>query len=323
VTPAYRGGVVLAEVVRSGFVEGRHHGSFAALDSGGSLVSSAGDPNGAIFPRSSNKPMQAAAMLRSGLRLPDPADLALVAASHRGEPFHIERVRAMLALGGLTENDLRCPGDLPIHEPSRHELVRAGIAPARVYMNCSGKHTGMLLTCITAGWSIVDYIDPDHPLQKGCRTAIEDLAGETVSAVGVDGCGAPVMAISLVGLARAFLNCVSAQSGTPERTVADAMRAYPEMMSGTDVDDAMLMRGVPGLLSKGGAEGVVAVAIPGTGAVALKIDDGAMRARMPVLVGALRRLGVESSVLDELQETPVLGGGVPVGSVRMVWDESR
>jgi L-asparaginase II len=131
------------------------------------------------------------------------------------------------------------------------------------------------------------------------------------------------MAISLVGLAGAFLNCVSAQSGTPERTVADAMRAYPEMMSGTDADDAVLMRGVPGLLSKGGAEGVHAVAVPGIGAVALKIDDGAMRARMPVLVEALRRLGLESAVLDELNETPVLGGGAQVGGVRCVWDESR
>jgi L-asparaginase II len=319
----YAGGVVLAEVVRSGFVEGRHHGSVAVLDGDGSLASSAGDPYGAIFPRSSNKPMQATAMLRAGLRLPDPADLALVSASHRGEPFHIQRVRAMLRLGGLTEDDLRCPPDLSIHEPSRHELVRAGIAPARVYMNCSGKHTGMLLTCLSAGWSLVDYTDPDHPLQKGCRTAIEDLAGETVGAVGVDGCGAPVMAISLVGLARAFLNCVSAESGTPERTVADAMRTYPEMMSGTEADDAVLMRGVPGLLSKGGAEGVLAVAIPGAGAVALKIDDGAMRARMPVLVEALRRLGVESAFLDELKETPVLGGGAAVGGVRCVWDESR
>ena len=114
----------------------------------------------------------------------------------------------------------------------------------------------------------------------------------------MDGCGAPVFAISLTGLARAFLRIVSAEPGTPERAVADAMRAHPELVSGTGADDARLMRGVPGLLSKGGAEGVVAVALPGIGAVALKIDDGAMRARLPVLVAALRRLGVDGPILD-------------------------
>ena len=102
----------------------------------------------------------------------------------------------------------------------------------------------------------------------------------------------------------------------PYGSPADAMRAHPELVSGTGRDDARLMHGVPGLLSKGGAEGVVAVAVPGAGAVALKIDDGAMRARMPVLVPALRRLGVDAPVLDELAETPLLGGGRPVGSVR-------
>ena len=312
----YQGGVALAEVLRSGFVEGRHHGSVAVLDASGRLVASAGDPYGPVFPRSSNKPMQAVAMLRSGLSLSDPADLALVAASHDAEPFHVQRVRSLLHSHGLSEADLRCPADLPLSDPARAAVLRDGGGPSPVLMNCSGKHTGMLLACLAAGWSIEDYTDPGHPLQKACRHAVEDLAGEWVSAVGVDGCGAPVMAISLCGLARAFLGVVSAAPGTARRTVADAMRAHPELVSGTGRDDARLMRGVPGLLSKGGAEGVVAVAVPGAGAVALKIDDGAMRARMPVLVPALRRLGVEAPVLDELAETPLLGGGRPVGAVR-------
>jgi L-asparaginase II len=153
-------------------------------------------------------------------------------------------------------------------------------------------------------------------LQKACRHAVEDLAGEWVSAVGVDGCGAPVMAISLSGLARAFLAWSRPRPGPPAAAVADAMRAHPELVSGTGRDDARLMHGVPGLLSKGGAEGVVAVAVPGAGAVALKIDDGAMRARMPVLVPALRRLGVDAPVLDELAETPLLGWWSPGRVVR-------
>ena len=315
---AYAGGVVLAEVVRSGFAESWHRGSVAVVDASGALTASVGDPHGAIFPRSSNKPLQAVAMLRSGLALTNPADLALVAASHAGEPYHVARVRAMLASGGLTEADLGCPADLPLDETSRDDLLRHGGDRGPVFMNCSGKHTGMLLTCRAADWSLSDYLSADHPLQRACRAAIEDLAGEPVAAVGVDGCGAPVMAISLVGLARAFARVVAAPAGSPERLVGDAMRAHPDLVSGTGREDLVLMRGIPGLLSKSGAEGVFAAAIPGVGAVALKIDDGHQRARMPVLVAALRDLGLAAPVLDELASPKVLGGGKSVGSVALL-----
>jgi L-asparaginase II len=308
-------GVLLAEVVRSGFVEGRHYGSVAVLDANASLASAAGEVTAPIFPRSSNKPMQAVGMLRAGLKLDSPADLALVAASHSAEPFHVERIRAMLAHADLDpERDLLCPPDFPLSESARIDLIRGGGGRARILMNCSGKHTGMLLTCRSAGWPIDNYTSPEHPLQVECRSAVEDLTGETVAAVGVDGCGAPVFALSLAGLARAFLRLVEALPGSHERAVADAMRAYPEHISGTHEDDARLMRGVPGLLAKGGAEGVVAVAVPGRGAVAIKIEDGGMRARMPVLATALRLLGVEA----DIPAVPLFGGGVPVGSVRAV-----
>jgi L-asparaginase II len=262
-------------------------------------------------------------MWRNGLRPPEPADLALVAASHHGEPFHVERVRALLASAGLDESDLRCPPDLPLAPDAREAVLRAGGSPSRVYMNCSGKHAGMLATCVAAGWTIGDYVEPDHPLQKSCRAAVEDLSGESVAAVGVDGCGAAVMAISLTGLARAFLRVVSAGPGTPERAVADAMRAHPEMMSGTGATDARLMRAVPGLLSKGGAEGVLAVAVPGVGAVAIKIDDGATRARPPVLVAAFGRLGLDAAGLREAADVPVLGGSRRVGLVRLARETSH
>src|SRR5262245_28667478 len=138
----YQGGIPVAEVVRSGFVEGRHHGSIVVLGPDGSMLAGAGDPHGPIFPRSSNKPIQAVAMLRHGLRL-DPPSLSLAAGSHSGEPMHVERVRSMLRSGGLTEGDLRCPPDLPIGDAARTDLIRAGTEPARVYMNCSGKHAAM------------------------------------------------------------------------------------------------------------------------------------------------------------------------------------
>ncbi len=301
---------VLAHVVRSGFVEGAHHGSVIVLGPTGAVVASTGDVDVPMFPRSSNKPAQAVGMVRNGLRVSQP-ELALAAASHSGEPFHVDAVRTVLATGGLDESALNCPPSYPLHVAS----ARAASGPTRLQMNCSGKHAAMLRTCQASSWKLEGYLEPDHPLQGALRDAVEDLAGERVAATGVDGCGAPLFALSLHALARTYLRLID---GT-EPDVADAMRAYPELVGGTGRDATLLMAGVPGLLAKDGAEGVYAVALPGVGAVALKIDDGAERARVPVLVSALRRLAVDAPVLDELAETPLLGGGVPVGAVRAVW----
>ncbi|MEV0393199.1 asparaginase [Polymorphospora rubra] len=317
----YAGGVPLAEVVRSGFVEGFHHGSVVVLDAAGRVLDAAGDVRAPVFPRSSAKPMQTLGMLRAGLPVTDPADLALVSASHHGEPPHLARVAALLHGAGLGEADLHCPPDLPIGAAAAETVLRAGGGPTRLRMNCSGKHAGMLLTCRAAGWPITGYWQPEHPLQRRLRATVEEFTGERVAATGVDGCGAPVLAVSLTGLATAFHRLVSAAPGTVERTVADAMRAYPAMVSGTgpDAEDNLLMGGIPGLLTKVGAEGVMAAALPGAGAVALKIDDGGRRARPPVLVSALRRLGVTAPVLAQLAEPPINGGGARVGEVRAVW----
>ena len=319
-TDLYAGGEPLAEVVRSDFVESRHSGSVAVLDAAGELHAWAGDAFGPIFPRSSSKPLQAVAMVRAGLRLA-PVELALVAASHRGQPFHVAGVRAILGATGLDERLLDCPADYPLADEARDDVVRAGGRRAPVLMNCSGKHAGMLRTCQRNGWPLGDYLAVDHPLQKHIETVFTELTGGPVAAVGVDGCGAPVLATSLRALAATFLRLVRAPEGSAEREVADAMRAFPDMVSGTDAEgfDTHLMRGVPGLLVKGGAEGVLAAAVPGKGAVALKIDDGGMRPRVPVLVSALARLGVHAEVLDELRLSDIHGGGRQVGSVRSVW----
>lgn len=310
-------GVPIAVVTRSGFVESVHHGSVVALDAAGAVVVDVGDTRVPVFPRSSNKPMQALAALRSGLDV-DGADLALVCGSHRGEPMHVDRALALLARHGLGEDDLRCPPDLPGNDAARNAVLRSGGPARRVYMNCSGKHSGMLAACVAAGWSTADYLDPDHPLQQRIRATVEQLAGEEVAAVGVDGCGAPVMAVTLTGLARAFSALVRAEPGTDLHRVAGAMRGHPELVAGTDEPDTVLMGGVPGLLIKGGAEGVHAAALADGGAVALKITDGSMRARMPVLCSVLRSLGARGAVLDQVAAVPVYGGGRPVGDVRLV-----
>lgn len=183
-------------------------------------------------------------------------------------------------------------------------------------MNCSGKHTAMLAACALNDWPTDSYLDPVHPLQKLVRMVIEEAAGERVSAVGTDGCGAPLMAIGLTGLARAFRHFVLAAPGTAEGRVADAMRAHPEYVAGTRRSDTWLMREVPGTLSKMGAEAVQAVALADGRALAFKIEDGGSRALGPVLARALQLLGVEAEVVGRIGRVPLLGGDAEVGAVR-------
>jgi L-asparaginase II len=305
---------VLAEVVRSGFVESRHRGIVVALAPNGTFAFTAGSANAAVLPRSSNKPLQAAAMLRAGLPL-DGELLALAAASHSGEDFHAQGVYDILDFAGLTAADLRCPPALPIDEPTARRLIRENETPeSRVRMNCSGKHAAMLATCIANDWPTETYMDLEHPLQQHIRETIEELAREPIAATGVDGCGAPLFALTLGGLARAYRALVLAEPGTPERQVADAMRKFPEWTSGTTRDENRLMADIPGLLLKGGAEGVDAFALPDGSAAALKIEDGAARARTPVTVAILAMLGAQPPA--ELATALVIGGGKPVGVLR-------
>ncbi len=307
------------EVVRSGFVESVHAGSVVALAPSGEVLAAAGDPDAPMLPRSANKPLQLVGMLRAGLALPPP-DLAVCASSHSGEPAHAERVRALLAGAGIPETALACPSALPLDEAAAAAVLRAGGGPEPVTMNCSGKHSAMLLTCAVNGWPLAGYAEPGHPVQVAIRAAVEDLAGRPVTAVAVDGCGAPLFGLTLAGLARAFARLVTAAPGTPERAVADAMRAHPDLVGGTGRDVSRLMAGAPGVLAKDGAEGVFAAATADGAAVAVKVADGTGRARTPLLVGALRQTGVHAAVLDELAQAPVLGGGHPVGSIRLAGD---
>lgn len=308
--------VDLVEVVRSGFVEGRHRGSLVVVDSDGSVLLARGDVASPAFPRSCNKLMQAAGLVELGYDGRDEL-LALAAASHDGEPHHVAGVRRILATVDLDDSALRTPPDWPLLESARDDLVRAGEGPAPVLMNCSGKHAAMIATCVGQGFPLDDYRAADHPLQQHLRGTVERLAGESVAAQGIDGCGAPVLAISLTALARAFSRSATAEQGSPERLVADAMRAHPEYVGGTGHLVTELMDGVPGLLVKDGAEGVLAGSLADGRAFALKVDDGAGRPRPVLAAGVLRSLGVDAEVLDRYDVAPLLGGGVPVGELRV------
>jgi L-asparaginase II len=306
---------VVAEVWRNDLVESVHHGSVVALDRDGSIAFTLGQPDVLTYPRSSAKPVQALAMARNGLDLTDEL-LALACASHPGERFHIDGVRRILDRAGLTPHDLQCIPDLPSHEESRRALLVTEQRPAPLFMNCSGKHAAMLTTAVRNGWPTTTYLDPGHPLQVAIRRTVEELAAEPVGRVAVDGCGAPLFGISLIGLARAFRAIATAADGTAEQRIRVAMNTYPEWVGGTGSELARLMRALPGALAKDGAEGVYAIGLPDGRAVALKIADGSARARSAVMVAALRRLGVTAEPLADLAEAPVLGHGEPVGALR-------
>lgn len=291
---------VLVEVVRSGFVESVHRGALVVARPDGSLRTALGDVTAPVFPRSANKPLQALGMLRAGLEIHD-RDLALVSASHTGELEHIRAALTLLTEAGLTEEDLHCPPE-----------------PRRAAMNCSGKHAGMLSTCVQRHWPMATYTDPEHDLQQMIAATITEYTEEPIAVTGTDGCSAPLFGFSLTGLARAFTKLYNSR-------VADAMRAYPWLVAGTGADDTQLMLAVPGMLVKGGAEGVHAATFPDGTAVALKIDDGSARGGAPLLVATLRALGAapespaDLSVVNNLgrRAGTILGGDQEVGEVRV------
>ena len=308
---------VVAEVVRNDFVESVHHGRVVAL-AGDNVLLSVGEVNAPIFPRSAMKPLQTLGMLRARWTPDDDEQIAVACASHSGEAVHLDVVRRILSSAGLDDDALDNTPGLPLTEVAAHDLILAGGGPDRLHQNCSGKHAAMLATCVARGWPTDSYRDPAHPLQSAIRETVEDIAGEPVAAVAVDGCGAPLFAVSCVAVARAFARLVTSPPGSHERRVADAMRAHPFLVGGTGRDVTALMTTETGLLVKDGAEGVCAAASADGVGVALKIDDGTGRARTPVLVEALRRVGV-TTIDPALGHVVVLGHGEPVGAVRTVF----
>ncbi|MFI7480821.1 asparaginase [Kocuria sp. M1R5S2] len=309
--------VPVAEQTRDGVVESVHHGSLVATDDSGRILLSAGDPLALFYPRSSLKPLQAVAMLRAGLGLPGPL-LALAAASHSGATPHRDGARRILAGHGADETDLENVPDLPYGSAERDAALRAGEGPSRLAQNCSGKHAAMVATCRVNGWRVRGYTDPAHPLQLLIAEVVAELTGEALGPASTDGCGTPLHAVPLRGMATAYARLAAAAPGTPEGRVASAMTGHPEHVAGEGRDVTELMRRVPGLLAKDGFEGLQLVGLPDGRGVAVKIADGADRARMPVTVQVLRRLGADPAALVGLDRVPVLGGGRTVGALHAV-----
>ena len=299
---------VLAEVVRSGVVESQHRGFLLALNADGSVNLELGDSSHLIFPRSTVKSFQGAAMVRNGLQL-EPRLLALGASSHSGSAEHIAAVREILATVNLDESALQCMLDKPLGDTERRAY--GDQSPTRIAMNCSGKHAAMLVTCVKNGWSIDNYLDADHPLQVACREELENLAGEKITLTSTDGCGAPLFLISVAGLARA-VRAITISTDIAHTSVLAASREFPEMVAGEGRLTTTMIREVPGLYMKDGVEAVEVASMPDGRTLVFKVSDGSLRPFRALVHAGLKRLGVESSYEVE----PVLGGGKVIGEVR-------
>jgi L-asparaginase II len=307
----------LAIVSRSGVDESVHFGALVALNSDGSIAFSVGDPEVTVFPRSATKPLQALAMVRAGLKLPA-EQLALVCASHSGQAIHQQTARDILATVNLDETALMNTAGFSIHVPTAHEVIRSGGGKTPIQMDCSGKHAGMLATCVLNGWTTDNYLHPEHPMQIAITNTITDVTGVAPVAIGTDGCGAPAHVIPLVHLARAMRALAVGDAGPEGRQVFDAMEQFPHMVAGDDRHVTAIASAIPGLAAKDGADSIYVAAMSDGRAVALKLSDGSGRALPTVLLAALQRLGIDVSGVPHTVAEIVLGHGKPVGNVRAI-----
>ena len=299
---------VLAQVTRGEVVESQHCGHLVLLHADGTVKFSRGNPAVLIYPRSSIKSIQASAMMRAGMSL-EPRLLALVASSHSGSEMHQKAVLEILALGRLNESALLNTQDRPLGDEERRDW--GSKAPTSLAQNCSGKHAGMLLTCVINNWSTHDYLDPGHPLQVLCRMELEDLASENISLTSVDGCGAPLFLISLLGLAQA-IHKITISNDPIHQGILQACRDFPDIVAGKGRLATRKMLEVPGLFMKEGAEGVLIGSMPDGRTFAFKIEDGSSRPLGALVVAVLNEFDIASPAED----APIYGGKKVVGTIR-------
>jgi L-asparaginase II len=257
-------------VVRGETVESEHRVHAVAVENG-QIRAEAGDPELVTFMRSSAKPIQAMPLARAREDLDD-RDLAIASASHLANDAQLEAVRALLVKAPATEDDLEC----------------GPFQGSKLKHNCSGKHAGMLALCHANGWPSEGYCLAEHPCQEAMRAELATLAETDEIQTAVDGCGVVTFALPLTRIATAF-------AGVDVR-VADAMRAYPELIRGPQAPDTLLMQTFDGWYAKGGAEGLICAASSDGLALALKVEDGHPRALRPALGAFLDLVGLDGSL---------------------------
>ena len=315
--------VELAVVRRSGFTEPRHLGAAVLLDPEGQVQRSLGPADRPVFPRSTLKPFQAIASMKAGAGLFG-AEVALAAGSHTGSFEHMRTAAGMLSQAELGPEALQCPPAWPQDEQAHAYLLTHEKGKQALAMNCSGKHAAFLWACTASGWDPQTYLDPEHPLQRSVLETVAELTGEPVGVVGVDGCGAPVPAVSLTGMARGYAALGRAirniRADARAATLATAMVDYPEMVHGHGEANTVVMQRL-GVIAKSGAEGVLCIGTPAGAAVAVKVLDGSSRAATLVGLRLLEQGGhLESAAVEETLGQvlrPITGGGRPVGEIAL------
>jgi len=309
---------VVAELIRDGRAESFHHGVVAVADTAGTILLERGNVEAIVYPRSTLKPLQAIAVLETGIEL-SPLHLALTTASHCGSTRHREAVLSFLDAYGLDSQALQCPLDLPLGSNERADYLARGLSPSREAMNCSGKHAGFLAACTHAGYSVEDYLSPSHPLQASIRETISRYAGEEIAFSSHDGCGAPLHAMSLRGLATAIAR-VAAGSTAHEQRLLEAVRENSWAIDGEGRDNTVTIETLGGI-AKIGAEGFVVMGTPEGVAVAVKILDGSMRATSLVALAALENTGAisteKATSLSARMAHPVTGGDAIIGGLEV------
>jgi L-asparaginase II len=282
-------------------------GHLIVLNSDGSTYLSKGSPTSIIYPRSAVKSLQATAMLKAGLTVSD-QELAIICASHSGSAAHIDLVSNMLAKRDISLDLLQNAPDKPLGE--KEKIAWGDKSSSQLAQNCSGKHAGMLITCEQNNWDIKSYLEQDHPLQIAIRAEIELLSGEKVAKATFDGCGAPLFAFSLLGLAKAISKLVTSNEKEHQQVVK-ACITYPELVAGEGRLTTRMMRAVPGLFMKEGAEGIEVCALADGRVIAIKIIDGSWRPVAPIITEIFSRWGI--STPDE--SVKIYGGTTVIGEV--------
>ena len=294
----------LVAFARGSSIESVHRGAIAVVDDRGELVGGVGDPTVAVHLRSAAKPFQALAVVESGaaeaFSVTD-EELAVMCASHAGQAEHVGVVTGLLKRLGVSPSILVCG-------PTEHM--------------CSGKHAGMVGLALHLGASVEGYEHLQHPVQQEVVKTIRSLLARRPGQpdrgregsdrlatlamfAGLDGCGVPVVRLSLDEAAWLYALLAAGTTRALAR-VRDAMLAHPGLVAGDTMLDTRVMRAAPGrAVAKGGAEGIQGLALlssfardPRRGTAigcVVKVEDGSARPLPSLVALCLRAHGLEEA----------------------------